>query len=462
MTAESVVRALFREMNSRGIDYAVPRNYEGLPSKIGKDLDLIVRHRHLGALIRAATAAFQECGYSCSAIQMRKSGCSILGKPDERARDPSSKPMAIAIDASSYVTFHFGSRAISGLNYKVFAEDFEKQRSHRQGCEFTTLAPMDEFVALFRQWGFKEKTAYKAKLKQMLSDSPNLLEWYLKAVGLPCHEESVSLPEVNTKEYRKGLRAIAESRWGSQSIRRLLQCHFRVLAVHRTRGLIARSPAIYFTGPDGAGKTTLIEHLRNHLEEHGIRYKYFYSLKKFLRFATKYLVWIKKRRKSEKRRGSGVKDVVLRSEDSRDRDDGTRFWKWRRYVALLIGIADIVLGYAFSLYFRMRGQVVLVETSPYDIFVKYHMPRFPLTERILAPLIPQPTLGFLLKANPKDIHARKPELTIKELEDYYERMSEVMTRASVFRSYVEIDTGSRLESALRKVECEFDNLLPSH
>ena len=63
-----------------------------------------------------------------------------------------------------------------------------------------------------------------------------------------------------------------------------------------------------------------------------------------------------------------------------------------------------------------------METSPYDIFVKRHRPVSRLLEAVFTPLIPRPSIGFLMEAEPVSIVNRKPELTLSEIVDYYNRL----------------------------------------
>lgn len=453
-----LVSALFSEWNDRGIDYVVPRNYEGFPADVGKDLDIIVRHSHIDTLINAALAVFDRGGYECPDVRRARRGCSIVGTPSSQAGKDPLKHAPIEIDAGTYVAFHFGKHRFPGINYKVFAEDFAKRPYSTGDCKFFILKPRDQFIALFRQWGFKKKDEYRRRLEQLLSDSAELEAWFSEVAGLPSNTNPVSLPKPDTEAYRSVLRKLSEHRWGPQSLLRLALTHIRVFVFHRPRTVFRLPPLIYFTGPDGSGKTTLVEHLKTYLEGRGIRYAYFYSLKKVLRFMTRYLKWLTKVKRSGRKGAGIVRSVELRSEDERDRDDGTGYWRFRKYISLLVGIVDIFLGYALAMLCRLRGQVVLVETSPYDIFVKYHMPKFSLTERIVTPLLPKPSLGILLVASPERIHARKPELTVEELDEYYGRMHDILLYGGVSRVYVHLDTDSHVENACLRIEREFSCL----
>ena len=105
-----------------------------------------------------------------------------------------------------------------------------------------------------------------------------------------------------------------------------------------------------------------------------------------------------------------------------------------------MGLIDIRISYLAAWWCRWRGIVVLVETSPYDVFVKYHMPEFPWVERVFAPLLPRPNLCFVLRANPQSIVARKAELTVEEITDFYHRVDRVISYAGIQNRAVSLPT----------------------
>ena len=112
-----------------------------------------------------------------------------------------------------------------------------------------------------------------------------------------------------------------------------------------------------------------------------------------------------------------------------DRDTGRWTWRVGKRLSLLISWVDVWLGWVLVTSYRIRGFTILVETSPYDLFAKYHMPHFPFLEKILAPLMPKPTQGFLLAATPQSIVIRKRELTEEEIKKYYDQMDRVLKTA---------------------------------
>jgi hypothetical protein len=97
----------------------------------------------------------------------------------------------------------------------------------------------------------------------------------------------------------------------------------------------------------------------------------------------------------------------------------------------------------------------LIETSPYDFFVKYHMPHFRILERILATLIPSPDITFVLTASADSIVSRKPELTVSEIQTYYARLGLLLQEVGPSSRAVSIRTEELSGLRLIRHELEF-------
>ena len=110
---------------------------------------------------------------------------------------------------------------------------------------------------------------------------------------------------------------------------------------------------------------------------------------------------------------------------------------------------------------NIRGYTVIAETSYLDAFVKGHRPEFKLLQRIIVPLLPPGDMYFLLKADPKSIMARKPELTIPEIEEYYQRISHLAEISRMSPCTIASDQNIRasLNTVLHTVLSRLDRML---
>jgi hypothetical protein len=59
---------------------------------------------------------------------------------------------------------------------------------------------------------------------------------------------------------------------------------------------------------------------------------------------------------------------------------------------------------------------------------------------LAAPLLPRPTICIVLRATPESIVARKAELTLEEIREFYDRLDRVLKRARVGHRAVSVPT----------------------
>jgi len=178
------------------------------------------------------------------------------------------------------------------------------------------------------------------------------------------------------------------------------------------------SKIVYFSGPDGAGKTTTILWAIEYLEKLNVKYCRTKNLQLWM-------LYFLNARYSKVEAVSATQ--VVKDEDLdliRDRSTGKFSWHLRRRIGLIVGLMEISLvGRFFLMCKSLTGHVILVEESPVDIFVKRHRPRVKILENIFVPLLPSPTTSILCVANEQVIFERKPELTREEIDEYYRNIT---------------------------------------
>ena len=194
-----------------------------------------------------------------------------------------------------------------------------------------------------------------------------------------------------------------------------LQCIPAAL-FYGARNIWKTSQIVYFSGPDGSGKTTAIKLTREEYQRYKISSKFIYVRNLFLRKIGKILLYVFYSLKT--RKYIPLSKFIGMGWGNHYRSERL-VWKVYKFFLLVLVLADNILSSPLMLIYRLIYQNVFVEISPYDYFVKYHMPRFTLLEWLGKWIIPKPNLWFVVYGMPDKIHQRRSELTAEEIQQYY-------------------------------------------
>ena len=427
---------MLRRFEDGGLRYVVMRNYEGYPRWGSKnDIGLLIDDRDVKRLIEMFRQTCDELGYAFFRGRPRRNNVILLAVRPMMDQVGSEHLESVTVDARTYESFSLTRwhRRLRPLSYKVFLDDTSRRRIVQDGCGFYVYEPQDELIMWFKQWRRKRIERYRVRIVERLQQ-PQLRQWLCDTVGVaPAEPQRMIAPEYDELVHDPWLWRMVQRRYGRSTLWRMIRTHWRALIVLLRQLRPHRAPVIYFTGPDGCGKSTVLESIKQTLAggvlDEPVRFRHFYSLKNVLIHITRRFWWLKSRPMP-----SDSGDSSPRRIDNmmvRDRNTGRTSWRLRKLLALLVGLIDIRFSYVAAWWCRWRGTVVLVETSPYDVFIKYHMPEFPWVEQLFAPLLPRPNICLVLRASAQGIAARKPELTVEEILDFYDRLDRVIRRAFV-------------------------------
>jgi hypothetical protein len=455
----TMVRGLFERLNHDCVAYLVMRNYHGYPDVLHKpDIGLLISDNHRRRFVQSVITFCRDTGCACYQLVDRKSGIALQIIRFEADEGSPLRPVLLKVDARTYESFDLTilQKVIRGFSYRIFFNDVRNRMICRGDCRFYVFDQPDELIFLLKQWKRKQHPRYRDEIVSSLQE-PKLNHWFCKAANITAPVDARAFFANRYLDVYDELSwKLVRARWGSHGLRRVLTGQLRVLRARLSGLKISIGPLFYFTGPDGSGKTTLIGAVSEVLAQQGVKFRSYYSLQRYLRFIGRRLAWMAVSRRHGSRVAGTASGARLSWQDFRwylsevehgDRDPGTRTWRLRRRAALIIGVLDILLGYSVTWLFRLAGYIVLVETSPFDVFVKYHMPEFVGTEKLLARLIPKPTLGLWIDVEPDRLIARKSELTAIEVKNYYARMQQVLQRAKVRDRFVTIDNNSLPEKS---------------
>lgn len=442
------IRSIFERLCCQDIDYVVLRNYESLPDNVGKDIDIMVDPGHISKFIKAVIEASEGCDYIIVGMKWNLRGVTIRMDSAEAIVAPDDDQSGFLIHAVTFISFKSTKlfHKIKGLGRKISFRDVGSRKLNYKGCSIAVLDERSELVVLYAQFQRKRKKEYAEQLLNMMEDTETLA--WVKRVTKSDDGLLVSITDDDAIITKK-IELLADATWPSKGIIPLICLYYQAGMTFLRFKTFRIAPIVYFSGPDGSGKTSNLFRLEQHLKTIGIKCFYFKTHQIILAILSPVL---------SKLRRIVITDLkpaergpfVLHTE-SRDRDTGTITWRLRRLSGLIFGIIELFPGLGVAYLMSRLGYTVIIETSPLDIFVKRHRPKFPSVENIVVPFILKPTIGFIMKAEAKVIVERKPELTEAEINDYYDRMNDMLDRSRMADVFFCVDTNDHPEKSFQYI-----------
>ncbi len=429
-TKGQLLREIFTAVHRADLVYAVLRNYEGLPEKPGRDVDILTKDFDNFKQVIAQVS--QKTGYSVRIF--RHYDCLVkfhLISESLEAND------VLEIDVSHSVRW-------KGI--PLIPQDLlDHPRVWRK--EFFTLQPGPEAAItlvkdLIYAGAVKEK--YKPELPKMVREDR---DGFLQAL-LPCFGEELSakVAELATAGDWLGLGALVPE-LRRQAVRRALHYHpltqlgrwaaflwWNLLKFFRPSGLF-----VVVIGPDGSGKSTVAAGLRQTLPPlfQGTRY-YHAHFKNLPRL-----------RDLVQRLGLKVPEAAASDESAPQRmgaqTSGAK--KFKSLVSLLYYALDYVLGYPILFRGRGQGQLIIFDRYYYDYLIQPGMSLPTWFMNLVLQVIPKPDVVVYLKNNPEVIRSRKPELSKEELTRQGAICSQIIARLS--NGYTVETTGTPTETTAK-------------
>jgi len=384
---------VFVNLNRAETRYAVLRNYEGLPSRPGKDVDILVDRDCLQQIEDILFCCFRKHRYFAVKSRATASTFTLTGVPIDSGPG-NSAPVVFHVVTHISVKTSAVERLMPGISKKIMFRHVHTRLVHQGGVDISVLADRDEFLALYIEFVKKRKQTY---LERLLSKAgaDEVREWVQRVL----RDDDPVRALLGGQNAPKIVDRLVRDLWVRYSVSEYVGIHLRVV-MDLLRSRNSAPPLVYLSGPDGAGKTTLHRRLLSLMEVMGVRYVSF----KTVHFAVAFCTGVLRRKvpSATMRRGHTSStmdpcDAGPAISPERDRDTGQPRWRIRRHIGLLVALLDaVIIGRLVVGTYRRLGYAVIVETSPYDIFVKRHRPESPILEAVFTPLIPRPSIGFLI------------------------------------------------------------------
>lgn len=397
-----LLASLFSKLTCDDIPYVVLRNYEGLPSSVGRDVDILLNETDLPryrALLRITAKA---SGWRIVRVESRYGfwKCYLYNPESPERR-------FLQIDA--FCPQHY--RSIPWFPTGDVLEARQKREVF-----FTPAAGHQAMDLLLKELlaSGRVKRAYVSRIVTLIDSDPDR---FMLAVSRTfgqqvasellhmCRREDWSALDQQANRLRLALTVHA---WQTQPWAQCMRS-LRYLWGHAVKYVQPSGFFICLIGPDGSGKTSVAQGLHHTLGytrfqkvhyRHG-RFGILPELKVIKQVAVRLL--------GRDRRV----DIEEQEHDVIDRPHNPV----RAIGYLLYYTLDYILGHLVVLHTRAKGELLICDRYFYDYMIQRTFRSLPSwLAMFLEKLIPKPDMVVFLTSSPEVVYSRKQEIPIEEIE----------------------------------------------
>lgn len=418
----ALVSEFFRQLDSNGVGHVVLRNHEEVAAGLEKDIDVLISAGNFDTVRRIARESADAHAAKVVLDRVTLGGL-YLTIVFPTALD--IRPLRLHFNP--YVPIHATAAQlrVRGLSTRIRYRQINRELVKAGGLSLWVPSPDWSVLFLSARLLRKNKEKYLQQIARLSGDCRLIQGSTVEMIrNSALRDDAIGLATALKQALRElsplKLRFRAASEWMSLVTRSVASCF-------RRHGLI-----VIFSGPDGAGKSTTTGICTRYLKEDiGAQVHFVKGLAPINNIFSKQLMRTHDRIRGVPKQLSSA-EVDLHHRD-RAPESGRVAWKARRLLGILFYIAQYWPAYIFARLRNHFGHYVVVDTSVHDRFVKAHRPRFRWLERLFLPTLRTGDLLLQLRADPEKIHARKPELTISEIHDYYAAMDEILQKSRTVR-----------------------------
>ena len=416
------ISGFFAALNERGVAYCVLRGYEGLPERPGRDIDIFIEDRAgiRDEVIGAVRGLGWDCIEKCSSEGFfTLACCSLEGECAVSLQlDLWTKLLLRGVEWADGREILSGTGVHNGI------------RVAAPGAE-AAVTSVKEFMG-----GGSIKEKYRERLSALAeADGAKFAAVLSPAFGEKAGElrsllAAGDLEGANRlgRGLKKALFKKRPFRYLGGSVRRVFE---KLFAGRKKPGMLAA-----FVGPDGSGKTTIIEKQKEllapffeNIAVYHMRYNILPELKTGHGFSSM---------KGRVNSGSAEKKPVKRSLIS----------KLASWFVVLYYTFEFMLGNHLIRRAGRKNTLVLYDRYYYDHFIQPTTRElvFPFRKFLLA-LVAKPDIVIHLNADPEVVYARKQELSVREIAAQNEAIARLVKGLPFART---VETGTKTVDEIAK------------
>ena len=388
------VKAFFKALNGRNVVYLIERNYERLPEYTSNDIDFLVADKYQKKFVSAAMDTAAQLRLDLILNSSAYGG----GRLYFSAMSQNDSPI-IRIDYTTNI--HYGG--ITLLDAQTILKGREKRDCFYIPA-FGSEAALSLMVPLI--YTGKVKGKYKKSISEgALKDRQNFINSFKPYLADGDIENILNL--VLQKKFQ--LLENNRKKLLAAYIRQNLICsaagHLRFIASYFHRLRNQTGIFICLLGPDGSGKSTIIEHLSGQT-------KNLYPKGRFKKFHWRPGIF-PQLRSLINTSGSLMEINPTQPYRAHKRGRISSFVRWLYYTF------DYIAGYYLKILpLKVKTTLTIMDRYYYDIIVdpvryNFNLPRWFL-KSVLA-FIPKPDLTIYLDNIPERLYDRKQELPLSEI-----------------------------------------------